>query len=310
MEMVRACLRVLRHHGVIALVDMFFYSNRYECTEKVASLFSDNDNGKLLQDAVEFIVKRHANSSSSLSVITARNREESPEFLAASPRARMLDPNQSNFMSSSFQAESFRDGHLTNLAARRMNSGSPYSNTQDHFASLPKRDDYNEIRRAVAELFCALQRTITIGELWIALVSKRIPSGTSADVSWKKMFHIFDHRRLATFGQVHGLIKRVHAFPLLVDGEGSPPTSVSEPYHGKEHQQLYSDQGATRSFGQSKTYCLSEKRRKAVGLATSMMDGMTCDDAIVCACEMPLDEICRLFPNSRIATVYSTLDEP
>ena len=52
MEMVRACLRVLSHHGVIALVDMFFYSNRYECTEKVASLFSENDKGKLLQKAI------------------------------------------------------------------------------------------------------------------------------------------------------------------------------------------------------------------------------------------------------------------
>jgi hypothetical protein len=33
-EMVRACLRVLKHHNVVALVDMFFYSNRYEPTGK------------------------------------------------------------------------------------------------------------------------------------------------------------------------------------------------------------------------------------------------------------------------------------
>ena len=40
MEMVQACLRVLRHHGVIALVDMFFFSNHYECTEKAAFMIS------------------------------------------------------------------------------------------------------------------------------------------------------------------------------------------------------------------------------------------------------------------------------
>ena len=32
MELVRACLRVLRHHGVLAHVDIFRYSNVYEST--------------------------------------------------------------------------------------------------------------------------------------------------------------------------------------------------------------------------------------------------------------------------------------
>ena len=40
MEMVRACLRVLRHHGVLAHVDVFRYSNVYECTPLAMELFS------------------------------------------------------------------------------------------------------------------------------------------------------------------------------------------------------------------------------------------------------------------------------
>jgi len=299
MEMVRACLRVLSHHGVIALVDMFFYSNRYECTEKVASLFSESGDSKLLQKAVEFVVKRHANTASSLSGITTRNIESSPELHSTSPRTRMLDPIQSHMMSSSFQPESLKEGQLVGIAARRASSTSPYSNTQDHFASLMKRDDYNEIRTAVAEFFCALKRTTTIGDLWVSLVSNRSPTGTSS-INWKKMFQIFDHRRLATFGKVHGLIKRVHAYPMLIGVGGATASSTYHFFPGQDR--------SARSIGQAKNYVQLEKRRKTASLAASMMDGMNCDDAIVCACEMPLEEIYSLFPDSRIASVLSTED--
>lgn len=301
MEMVRACLRVLSHHGVIALVDMFFYSNRYECTEKVASLFSENGDSKVLQKAVEFIVKRRASTHTTCSAATTRNSDASPEINSTSPRTRMLDPNQSNFMSASLQAESL----VGRAATRRPLSASPNSNTQEHIASVKKRDDYDEIRKAVAEFFCALQRTTTIGDLWTSLVTRRIPLGTSSDINWKNMFQIFDHRRLATFGQVHGLIRRVHAFPLLVDlKEAATAPAPAEVNHNGEQDR------AARSLGQGRNCIVADKRRKAISLAASMMDGMTCDDAIVCACEMPFDEILRLFPNSRISTVLSTLDEP
>ena len=55
--MVQACLRVLRQYQVIALVDMFLYSNKYESTEKVAAWLAGRDN-KLLHDAVEFVLRR------------------------------------------------------------------------------------------------------------------------------------------------------------------------------------------------------------------------------------------------------------
>ncbi|KAL3925184.1 MAG: hypothetical protein SGILL_000576 [Bacillariaceae sp.] len=50
LEMVLACLRVLKHHGVIHVVDMFMYTNRYEFTDKAAAMLAGNDD-KLLQEA-------------------------------------------------------------------------------------------------------------------------------------------------------------------------------------------------------------------------------------------------------------------
>ena len=305
MEMVRACLRVLSHHGVIALVDMFFYSNRYECTEKVASLFSQNGESKLLQEAVEFVTKRHANAGAAASGITTRNIELSPE-LSTSPMARMLDSHHNHMMSASFQAESFKEGHSVGLGPRLMGT-SPYS-TQDHLASLMKREDYNEIGTAVAEFFCALGRTTTIGDLWLALIAKQVPPGTSSEANWRKMFKLLDHRRLATFGQVHGLIKRVHNFPLLVDDGGSSSFMAELSQSREEWENAFPNQDRTRSAGQ-RNHVQAVQRRKVTALAASMMDGMHCDDALVCACELPLDEIFALFQGKRIASVFATIGE-
>lgn len=61
-EMVRACLRVLKHHNVVALVDMFFYSNRYEPTGKQLE-------GTLLQDAMDYVCKRRGIDDSDKSLV-------------------------------------------------------------------------------------------------------------------------------------------------------------------------------------------------------------------------------------------------
>ena len=56
MEMVRACLRVLRHHGVLALVDVFRYANIYESTPLAASVLA-GEQTKLLEEAYAFASK-------------------------------------------------------------------------------------------------------------------------------------------------------------------------------------------------------------------------------------------------------------
>jgi len=171
---------------------------------------------------------------------------------------------------------------------------------------LMKREDYHEIRTGVAEFFCALNRTTTIGELWVSLVSGRLPPGTSSDVNWKKMFRIFDHRRLVTFGQVHGLIKRVHAFPLLIDDGGLSSSSLD--FDPERQNHINPPRSMRAGVGQTRNHVQAEKRRKTAALAASMMDGTHCDDAIVCACELPLEKVFALFANQRIASVLATVD--
>ena len=56
--MVRACLRVLVHHGMLGLVDVFRYGNRYECTSLVAEMLSGQQEN-LLKHAVEFVSNHH-----------------------------------------------------------------------------------------------------------------------------------------------------------------------------------------------------------------------------------------------------------
>lgn len=57
LEMVLACLRVLKHHGVVHVVDMFMYTNRYEFTEKATAMLAGKED-RLLQEAVAFCMKR------------------------------------------------------------------------------------------------------------------------------------------------------------------------------------------------------------------------------------------------------------
>ena len=56
LDMVLACLRVLMHHGVLALVDVFRYENTYECTPRAASLLA-GEQAELLDEAYSFVIK-------------------------------------------------------------------------------------------------------------------------------------------------------------------------------------------------------------------------------------------------------------
>ncbi len=57
MELVRACLRVLRHHGVLAHVDIFRYSNVYESTPFGTELLKTKEGDNLLREAYIYAVK-------------------------------------------------------------------------------------------------------------------------------------------------------------------------------------------------------------------------------------------------------------
>lgn len=292
--MVRACLRVLKQHGVVALVDMFCYSNRYECTEKAANLFSRECEDKLLFDAVEFVVRRRS--------FTGNASAEPANLHSTSPLtiSQRHDLSLNQRLSCSFPSElTFKEGNAHRLAA------GAYSHQELPLASVLKGEDYTEVKTAVAEFFCACNRGIPIGELWIVLVSKRFPPGTSSRVDWKKACRCIDHRRLITFGLVHGLISRVHNFPLLLAGKfsESPAEGDYAPDFQLSHSSLDRTRPMIQQHGKSDH---QEERRKLANRAAHMMDGMRCDDDLVCALSLPLHEIFALFPDRRIVSVFAT----
>jgi Nitrogen permease regulator 2. len=59
-------------------------------------------------------------------------------------------------------------------------------------------------------------------------------SGTSTcsdaigTIDWKEVFNHFDHRRFVTFGIVHGLMRRVHEYPIVIKSDTKEERIVTE----------------------------------------------------------------------------------
>jgi hypothetical protein len=257
MEIVQACLRVLLHHDVIALVDMFFYSNRYESTEKAASLLTGKDS-KLLHDAVDFVMRRPAVSGS--------NGEASPTN----------SPSENHLSSSRFGPSSF-------------------SHADIHILPSHRRLEYHDVKIAVAELYVACHRGVSIGDLWIALVSGDLPPGMPATVNWKKMFQLIDHRRFTSFGMVHGLLKRVHDYPMLIDN------SFGKESAGNLTQHYFLDREGVQPFSR-----VQEDERILRRRVAAAMDGRHCEDDLVCTFERPYEDLLALFPVNKIVHLFAT----
>jgi hypothetical protein len=282
MEMVLSCLRVLRHHNVIALIDMFFFTNRYECTEKAALLLTGKEE-KLLSDAVEFVMRRPPSSSSG----DQTNTPNSPshrfmEHAAATGRSTSLPDQQGSFPLTSYS-------HDTQITPAN------------------RRVDYVSIKIAISELYNAFHQGTSIGDLWIALVSGDLPPGMPETVNWKKMFKLIDHRRFASFGQVHGLLYRVHDYPLLVDKNAV--ANQVEPYSRSllglvTKVGLLSGTQERRPISRAEPSSRDEQqlRRKLA----AYMDGRHCDDELACTFERSFADLLDVFQGSEIVHVFAT----
>ena len=99
MEMVRACLRVLKHHQVLAFVDIFKYSNIYEATPKLASIMSNASSSKnsLLSEAFDFAAKV---AKKDALMTSGGNRSNSP-----TPRVNIASSYASQYTNSSLLAQ-------------------------------------------------------------------------------------------------------------------------------------------------------------------------------------------------------------
>lgn len=273
MEMVRACLRVLKHHGMIALVDMFFFSNRYEPTEQATALLAGKD-VKILQDAVDFAIRQPTHYIDGSSTLQSGGESHDTSH----------DRNFTSYPPERLETGSFRGN----------SSYTSHASDILQFASPKVRDDYHEIKQAIAEFYCLCNRRTSIGDIWISLLSQSRSRRRKSSVDWKKCFQVLDHRRLITFGVVHELIKRVHNFPLLLNR-----------YSLDTYESLSEDK--IRHFARNDLH-RGEDLRYIKSKAASMMDGRHCDDEIVSACDRSIEEVYNLFNDADIISVFATLE--
>jgi len=172
-----------------------------------------------------------------------------------------------------------------------------------HDIPTPPRRHSPDLAVAVAELYSACNRNVSIGDMWINLLSGR--TRTNRSVNWKKMFQRIDHRRFTSFGLVHGLLRRVHNYPLLVDRPALSEieknllraTEIEQHHLTRERSR-----GASQRFHQQPNPI---DDRKATLMASSLMDGMHCDDEIVCKVGRPLTEVFDLLPKQHIVCTYA-----
>ena len=303
LEMVRACLRVLKQHNVVHLIDMFSYSNRYEWTGRTMGT-------DMLHDAVEYVIKH-----TELRVTPTSNDNKScTDSVHEYPHSKS-PPGRAKI-----------DSEATSIYDMTLKCGSLSSSLPNNdvgtlllASSVMKHDEYMEIQSAIVEFYASCHRDIPISEVWISLITKRqttanVISNTGITIHWKKVFRLIDHRRLITFGLIHGYIRRFHNFPLLVNrNKNSMDVDPSTPkYSNMQRPKSASSHDRIARGSSHSSYSHHIKSEPAIlhtqskHRAETLMDGMHCDDEIVCTVELPIDEILNMFPKNSVVSVYAT----
>jgi hypothetical protein len=310
MEMARACLRVLKHHGVISFVDMFFYSNRYECTARAAAMLAGKE-PKLLQEAIDYISHRRRLDSSdgakgSQDALTTIIQQEG-SFQPIAEDLYSSFPPQAQSLSGSFKGASYRIGSI------------PTPASHDVHQSASARREQRRMKAALVELYCSCQRSMPFIDLLLSKLrssnkpkvhGRETPSQdddplrrprshsfgqfdarNKSDVygtDWNAAFKNFDHRRFATFGIVHGLLRRVHVYPFVV-----------EINHGHDYQN-----GLTNGHGR-----VDDEMHELASRIAVRMDGTRSDDELVCEFEKPFHELVSVVESSlsyEVLSLFST----
>lgn len=315
LEMVRACLRVLKHHGVIDMVDMFVYSNRYEFTAR-ATLMLAGKEPKLLQDAVDFVMKKPSSASVAGAAQGMGGDSSSEQAQGGSPHQQMsftpsssYPPRSMNLLGGSHRSSNFKYAMML-------------ANSLENDPNIPRNEDQRNSKTAVAELYSLCNRNISFGNLWIILISEPASQSTNQkassnrknsigeeaserdtsienlcfspvetsnlealrksnnNVDWDDFFKQFDHRRFFSFGLVHNLVQRVHEFPYF-------PGFFPE--RKPKHRQTGTD-----SKSNSRSELKEEKSYLLARDVASHMDGTRCDDEFVCIYEKPYKQLVAL----------------
>lgn len=309
LEMVRACLRVLRHHGVLTFVDVFQYSNHYESTSLAAAMLNGL-HPKLLNAAFHFAVRGGINSSSihqnlcfqssgRSSSFASHNSEITTEKVSSSDPKKITkgdytgtrDSQQRYSLSSSPQVVSSPKLHpiqhngSSSSSQNRKNPGNEYfanklgSLTEDITVVKSSFDESQRVmiqrQNDLARFYCLFKRVNSLQEFIIELVTK--------SVEWKDLLDFFDMRRCIIFGIIHGLIVRVHDFPLAMRNQNYEHNLIE-----KEMEMV------DKTSNNVVDRILIEK-------VVDAMDGTKRDDELCCLFNLPFRSVLEV-PYHRAAT--------
>ena len=333
-EMCAACLRVLKHHGVIAFVDIFRYSNVYESTP-LASAMLNGQASKLLNLAYHFTAKAPAEertqftpaplSSSPVGLDLSRSGHslglsahgiKRPILNSIHSPSPMEEPRPSSFGAHPSALHSY-----SRLSTGHSMSPSPYIGITFAPSSYPPRngqrnsldpitphDSQNHvplppkgrhmIKCALAQLYSSCKRSTSFGDVLLSKLEKDTGTAEYSELDWKVCLDSIDHRRFITFGIIHGLIRRVYCFPFAFSAanENSGDTPSNPGFtDGSSSVSPEQEISATSRYEEiTKEDEPDDPLAKFAENVAQTMDGTKCDDDLTCRFETPLPELIEM----------------
>jgi hypothetical protein len=213
--------------------------------------------------------------------------------------------------------------------------------TSQQFNHTTLKTHPRSMMKALSILYVSCQRNLTIGDVWIRKLVSNTDSkdqssrkNSNSRIDWKEVFENFDNIRFVTFGIIHGLIRRLHEYPLALenldnddkvsvshctvgDGESDDGSFSLTDHIDKQYSPSYRHQLNTFPPLQPKRPT-SKFRRNSRGIneyelahkVASIMDGQHCDDEISCMFQRPvsdLKDLVRSKAKKQIVSIYIPL---
>lgn len=178
MELVRSCLRVLKHHGVLSYVDIFRYCNVYECTPSAMQLLSNDskERQKILDEGFWYAAKRgfvrQAPSKiyHEMLALTNGGSGNSPGSFSTSPMmSSVLGRRFSHSANEDQEPRSF-NSH-SRIAEESTSEEGKSSNPSSSKAMSPANQrntflrDSEMMKKILVELYCACTRDYSFGDI-------------------------------------------------------------------------------------------------------------------------------------------------
>ncbi len=143
------------------------------------------------------------------------------------------------------------DVWLNKIAQAQQNDEVPHTVVQDNTSTA----NHSRWKNGRKKRMQPKVRTRSMGSATSASVMTDLVDG----IDWAEMFELLDHHRFVTFGVIHGLIRRVHEFPIAIDAKfgncsGDGAENVEE--EGTEQNEESDDNDA---IGEDETLVFNNK---------------------------------------------------